>query len=352
MINRFIFLFVILEVFMLSHTQAQELKSEINSPVINLKQDSAVISFQVSISASQIPDNGHITLIPVYSGLSDLINLPNIVVNSKKAQKLYMRKQALRKRKDNNSSPGKNDIVVLADEEVQNYSYRVSLPLQGWMKQGKLVVKRETYTAGDEKMSSEVIELDPEIKSAERMPISRYAPIVKQGNLEQKDSELWTTNIAESPRFKGSYLEPEPDATDERNQRELNFTPEEARVIANINPQILSLRELYLVAVSYKNSPELFYKFIDLCVNMYPTSPVANLNAASAAIERNDVEAAGKYLQIASHETLAYKNCKGVYELLCNNIYEGIRLLKAAVNEGCEEANYNLKIFFEVNNKQ
>lgn len=352
MMNRFIFLFMILEMLLLGHTQAQGLKSEINSPVINIKQDSVVIAFNVSISASQILGNGHICLIPVYTGLNDLMTLPKIVVNSKKAHKLYMRQQALLKRRDNDVSTKKNDVVILAAEGVQDYSYRVSVPLLPWMKDAKLLVRREAYSAGGEKLSNEILQLNPEIQSDERKSISRNVSVVEQINQGQNNMELWTNSAVESPRFKGSYLEPEPDATDERNQRELNFTPEEARVIANINPQILSLRELYLVAVSYKNSPEQFYRFIDLCVNMYPTSPVANLNAASAAIERNNVEAAGKYLQIASHETLAYKNCKGVYELLCNNIYEGIRLLKAAVSEGCEEANYNLKIFFEVNNKQ
>ena len=72
-------------------------------------------------------------------------------------------------------------------------------------------------------------------------------------------------------------------------------------------------------------------------------------HAAAAAIERGNTQAAGRYLQMASHETLAYKNCRGAYELLCNNTYEGIRLLKAAKAEGSEEATYNLKIFFESN---
>ena len=149
--------------------------------------------------------------------------------------------------------------------------------------------------------------------------------------------------------FKGSYVSPESDATDERNQKEMNFSLDEARVIAEINPQMLSLRELYTVAISYKNTPEQFYKIIDISVKIYPASPVANLNAAAAAIERGNTQAAGRYLQMASHETLAYKNCRGAYELLCNNTYEGIRLLKAAKAEGSEEATYNLKIFFESN---
>ena len=38
------------------------------------------------------------------------------------------------------------------------------------------------------------------------------------------------------PYFKGSYVSPESDATDERNQKELNFSLDEARVIAEINP--------------------------------------------------------------------------------------------------------------------
>ena len=98
-----------------------------------------------------------------------------------------------------------------------------------------------------------------------------------------------------------------------------------------------------------ENTPEQFYKIIDISVKIYPASPVANLNAAAAAIERSNTQAAGRYLQMASHETLAYKICRGAYELLCNNTYEGIRLLKAAKAEGSEEATYNLKIFFESN---
>ena len=112
---------------------------------------------------------------------------------------------------------------------------------------------------------------------------------------------------------------------------------------------MLSLRELYTWPSATRTLRK-FYKIIDISVKIYPASPVANLNAAAAAIERANTQAAGRYsLQMASHETLAYKNCRGAYELLCNNTYEGIRLLKAAKAEGSEEATYNLKIFFESN---
>ena len=41
-----------------------------------------------------------------------------------------------------------------------------------------------------------------------------------------------------------------------------------------------------MVALSYKDEPEKFYKIIETSVKIYPTNPVANLNAANAAIER------------------------------------------------------------------
>ena len=48
---------------------------------------------------------------------------------------------------------------------------------------------------------------------------------------------------------------------------------------------------------------------------------------------------------------LAYKSCRGVYELMTGNTYEGIRILKAAKAEGSEEAAYNLNVFFEHNKR-
>ena len=63
-------------------------------------------------------------------------------------------------------------------------------------------------------------------------------------------------------------------------------------------------------------------------------SPVANLNAAAAAIEQGDTKSASKFLSMALHEGLAYKSGRGVYELMTGNTYEGIRILKAAKAEG------------------
>ena len=45
-------------------------------------------------------------------------------------------------------------------------------------------------------------------------------------------------------KYKGSYVSPATDDVDIRNQKELNFNLEEAKIMADVNPQMLSLREL------------------------------------------------------------------------------------------------------------
>lgn len=121
--------------------------------------------------------------------------------------------------------------------------------------------------------------------------------------------------------------------------------------MADVNPQMLSLRELYTVALSYADNKAKFYQIINISVKLYPVHPIANLNAAAAAIEQGNTQSISKFLSMAPHDNLAYKNCRGVYELMTGNTYEGIRMLKAAKTEGSEEASYNLNVFFE-NNKR
>ena len=163
--------------------------------------------------------------------------------------------------------------------------------------------------------------------------------------------QISPTPVNKKLKYKGSYISPASDDVDIRNQKELNFNLEEAKIMADINPQMLSLRELYTVALSYADNKTKFYQIINISVKLYPVHPVANLNAAAAAIEQGDTKSASKFLSMALHEGLAYKSCRGVYELMTGNTYEGIRILKAAKAEGSEEAAYNLNVFFE-NNKR
>lgn len=336
---------------------AQNLNLDVLPPSVTIRQDSAIVSMRLTVSVSDMDPKSHIRLTPVLTANGHSEELPHILLNGERAHRLYRRTQALGKRKGKNKKQNAFTAIDMETNPRATIDYRAAISAADWQQQTEIALRKEVINGNGNKVQSEMIPLpNREIsfsispqqdRSRDNSPaVSLTAPIV------MPEHRPVVSPSARQP-FKGSYVSPESDATDERNQKELNFSLDEARVIAEINPQMLSLRELYTVAISYKNTPEQFYRIIDISVKIYPASPVANLNAAAAAIERGNTQAAGRYLQMASHESLAYKNCRGAYELLCNNTYEGIRLLKAAKAAGSEEAAHNLKVFFESNqNKQ
>lgn len=61
-------------------------------------------------------------------------------------------------------------------------------------------------------------------------------------------------------------------------------------------PQKLDLNEFYLVAQEYEPGTDEFSEVFETAVRMYPNDPIANLNAANAAIRRGDLNAAERYL--------------------------------------------------------
>ena len=321
---------------------AQEINCEIQSPVVNVRQDSLVISWHMLVSVPDLEARGHVTLTPILSGQGRQTELPCILVNGKRAHLMYKREQMLQKRKKSAEVTG---VYAAINPENQYIDYRTVIPVrEGILSASLLSIRAEIFDEDGHKVKSTIL-------SSREIEIERIGRYTSNLSNVLRD----TTKVADlqikpgKKSFKGCYWEPERDATDERNQKELDFSLEEAKVIANLKPHLLSLRELYMVALSYKDEPEKFYKIIETSVKIYPTNPVANLNAANAAIERGDIRMAGMYLQMALYDTIAYKNCRGVYELLCDNTYEGIRLLKSAKAEGCEEADHNLKLFFELN---
>ena len=281
------------------------------------------------------------------------VSLPHIQLNGKQKQKLYLRNQILRKKNDRKEEDAKAYLIARIDEDhSRTISYRTSLPTEDWMNNATLILKRTIVRPEGEQSLKDTIVITPQNIAASS------GAIVPSGTATQEVVPLSVVNerptspvVGSKMKYKGTYVSPETDDVDARNQKELNFSLEEAKMIAEINPQMLSLRELYTVALSYTEDKARFYKIINISVKLYPIHPVANLNAAAAAIEQGDVKSAGKFLSMALHDSLAYKNCRGVYELMSGNTYEGIRMLKAAKAEGSEEAAYNLNAFFE-NNKR
>lgn len=82
------------------------------------------------------------------------------------------------------------------------------------------------------------------------------------------------------------------------NIRTFSDVEEIKRIMAE-QPQKLSQNEFYLVAGKYEPGTDEFTEVFETAVRMFPNDTVANLNAANAAIRRDDFGAARRYLDKA-----------------------------------------------------
>ena len=124
-----------------------------------------------------------------------------------------------------------------------------------------------------------------------------------------------------------------------------SFDVDEAKEVIKTNPKNLSLHEMFLVANSYpKDSPE-FIKVFETAAQVFPMDETANLNAATSAIQRNDLEAAEQYLNKinTAKDSPEYKNTAGILSLLKGDYENAEKLLNAAVTNGLEAAKLNIE---------
>lgn len=100
-------------------------------------------------------------------------------------------------------------------------------------------------------------------------------------------------------------------------------TPAEIEKILHTAPQNLSLEEFYILAQTYEVGSDAFNDLFETAVRMYPTDPVANLNAANSAILRKDYRRALRFLDKAGDlPQAAY--ARGALEVYMDN-YEAAR---------------------------
>jgi len=124
-----------------------------------------------------------------------------------------------------------------------------------------------------------------------------------------------------------------------------NFNVDEAREVIKKRPQNLSLNEMFLVANTYPAGSQEFIDVFETAVRMYPEDEVANMNAATAALSRNDLVSAERYLDmVRSMKHLPeYTNAMGVLMLLKGEYDDAEKYLKAAAESGLEAAGHNLE---------
>ena len=95
------------------------------------------------------------------------------------------------------------------------------------------------------------------------------------------------------------------------------FDVAEAREVIKVNPRLLSLNEMYLVAKSYPaDSPE-FKQVFDIATRMYPNEPVAIINASASDIEAGSYQVAIDRLSKLQHDPNALNNICLLYTSLC-----------------------------------
>ena len=94
--------------------------------------------------------------------------------------------------------------------------------------------------------------------------------------------------------------------------------PEDIEKVLRTAPQNLSLEEFYILAQTYELGSDAFNELFETAVRMYPNNPVANLNAANSAIQRNDYRSAARYLDKAGDMPEA-EYTRGVLEVYLEN---------------------------------
>lgn len=117
-----------------------------------------------------------------------------------------------------------------------------------------------------------------------------------------------------------------------------NYTdPSEIAEVLTTAPQKLSLEEIFIYAQSLdKDSPE-FREAMEVAVRMYPDNPVANLNAATTAVDHGEYDLARAYLKKAGDSPEAAYTA-GVLEAKTGNYAGAKKLLQKASDAGIEDA--------------
>lgn len=105
----------------------------------------------------------------------------------------------------------------------------------------------------------------------------------------------------------------------------------EIRDIMATAPQKLSLNEMFLLAHTYTPGSTEYNNIFDVAVRMYPNDETANLNAANAAMSRNDYASAAKYLDKAGQSQDAIY-ARGVLNALQGNYTDAARLFSQATS--------------------
>ena len=111
---------------------------------------------------------------------------------------------------------------------------------------------------------------------------------------------------------------------------------DEIREVLRTAPQKLSLNEIFLAAQGLEPGSDDYNEVFETAVRMFPAEPVANLNAANAAMQRGDLVSAARYLDRAGNTPEA-TYARGVLAALNKDYGTAISLVEQALREGVRD---------------
>ncbi len=117
---------------------------------------------------------------------------------------------------------------------------------------------------------------------------------------------------------------------------------EDIKRIMRTKPQNLSLNEFYIVAQTYEPGTDEFADVFETAVRMFPDDATANLNAANAAMRKDDLEAAERYLSKAGDMPQTVY-ARGALAIRKGDIEAARRYLTEAQRLGVEQAGRTLE---------
>lgn len=123
------------------------------------------------------------------------------------------------------------------------------------------------------------------------------------------------------------------------------FDAQQAKEVFEIDPKKLSLNELFLVANTYPEGAPKFAEVFERAAELFPDDETANLNAAVAALSRQDTVAAERYLTRVGSlaHTAQYHNARGVLAMLRGDYAQAEESFRTAAQAGLKAAQENLE---------
>lgn len=121
-----------------------------------------------------------------------------------------------------------------------------------------------------------------------------------------------------------------------------DYSIEESQMLAGRNPELLSQRELYLLAMSYAKGSHEREQTFEQIRRLYPNDPVAIINEAATMLQHGEYTGAKRLLERVSDNPKSLNNM-GVCLLMEGEFDKATEYFERAVAQGFGEATHNLE---------